>query len=137
MQNRWYMCIHWTRVLYSVVITQQSNPPISQFNSLYNEFTSFWSMFIYNTHVTPYVIKSINILTIPLFKISSYDWWQIFVTAASVNVIFLRSINPNIDLSVYKPVHESNTWACIRACTRACTRAYTRAYTQAYIHVLV
>ena len=39
------MCIQWTRVLYSVVITRQSNPPISQFNSPCNEFTSFWSMF--------------------------------------------------------------------------------------------
>jgi len=37
-----------TRVLYSVEITRQSNPPISQFNSLCNEFTSFWSMFVYN-----------------------------------------------------------------------------------------
>ena len=42
------MCIPWTRVLYSVVITWQSNPPISQFNSQCNEFTCFWSMFIYN-----------------------------------------------------------------------------------------
>jgi len=33
------MCIHRTRVLYSVVITRQSNQPISQFNSLCNEFT--------------------------------------------------------------------------------------------------
>ena len=49
MQNRCYMCIHSTRVLYSVVITQQSNTTISQFNSLCNEFTSFWSMFVYNT----------------------------------------------------------------------------------------
>ena len=32
------MCIQWTRVLYSVVITRQSNSPISQFNSLCNEF---------------------------------------------------------------------------------------------------
>ena len=37
-----------TRVLYSVVITWQSNPPVSQFNSLCNEFTSVWSMFVYN-----------------------------------------------------------------------------------------
>jgi len=44
------MGIQWTRVLYSVVITRQSNPPISQFNSRYNEFTSFWSMFVYNTY---------------------------------------------------------------------------------------
>ena len=43
------MCIQWTRVLYSVVITWQSNPTISQFNSLCNEFTGFWSMFVYNT----------------------------------------------------------------------------------------
>ena len=43
----WYMYIHWTRVLYSVVITWQWNPPISQFNSPCNEFTSFWSMFVY------------------------------------------------------------------------------------------
>jgi len=28
-----YTCIQWTRVLYSVVITQQFNPHISQFNS--------------------------------------------------------------------------------------------------------
>ena len=39
------------RVLYSVVIKLQSNPPISQFNSLCNEFTSFWSMFVYNNLV--------------------------------------------------------------------------------------
>jgi len=35
------MSIQCTLVLYSVVITQQSNPPISQFNSPRNEFTSF------------------------------------------------------------------------------------------------
>ena len=45
------MCIQWTHVLYSVVITRQSNPPISQFNSLCNEFTSVWSMFVYNTSI--------------------------------------------------------------------------------------
>ena len=49
LQNRWYMCIQWTRALYSVVITWQSNPPISQFNSSCNEFPSVWSMFVYNT----------------------------------------------------------------------------------------
>ena len=41
----------WTRVLYSVVITRQSYPPFSQFNSLFTiyqsgyKFTSVWSMF--------------------------------------------------------------------------------------------
>ena len=37
--------------VYSVVITGQSNPPISQFNSPCNDFTSFWSMFVYNTDI--------------------------------------------------------------------------------------
>jgi len=41
------MCIPWTRVLYSVVITRQSNPLISKFNSPCNEFTSVWSMCVY------------------------------------------------------------------------------------------
>ena len=39
--HRCYMCTQWTRVLYSVVLTRQSNPSISQ-------FTSFWSKFVYN-----------------------------------------------------------------------------------------
>jgi len=43
------MCIQWTRVIYSVVIAWQSNPPILQFNSPCDEFTSVWSMFVYNT----------------------------------------------------------------------------------------
>ena len=47
--NRCYMCIQRTCVLYSVVITWQYNPPISQFNSPCHEFTSVWSMFVYNT----------------------------------------------------------------------------------------
>jgi len=34
------MCSRCTRGLYSVVITRQSNPPISQFNSPSNEYTS-------------------------------------------------------------------------------------------------
>jgi len=34
------MCIQWTSVLYSVVLTRQYNPSISQFNSPCNEFTS-------------------------------------------------------------------------------------------------
>ena len=43
-----YMCIQWTRVLYSVVITWTSNLPISQFSPC-NEFKSVWSMCVYNT----------------------------------------------------------------------------------------
>ena len=59
------MCLQWTRVLYSIVIPQQSNPPISQFNSPNNEFTSGWSMFVYNkygeknTHKTITQLKTI------------------------------------------------------------------------------
>jgi len=44
-----YMYIQWTCVLYSVVI-KCCNPPISQFNSLCNEVTSVWSMFVYNEY---------------------------------------------------------------------------------------
>ena len=44
------MCIQWTHVLYSGVITQHSHPPISQFSSLCNEFTSGWLMFPCNAY---------------------------------------------------------------------------------------
>jgi len=40
------MGIQWARDLYSIVLTRQYNPPISQFNRPYNEFTSVWSMFV-------------------------------------------------------------------------------------------
>ena len=45
-------CVYngWTRVLYSVVITRTSNPPISQLNSPCNEFMSVWSMFVCNNN---------------------------------------------------------------------------------------
>jgi len=61
-KSRCYMCIQWTSVLYSAVITRQSNPPISQFSRSCNEFTSAWSMFVYNTGL----LKSVFILV--LFK---------------------------------------------------------------------
>ena len=43
------MYIQWTRVLYSVVITWQPNPRISQLNSPCNKFTSFCSS-LYTLH---------------------------------------------------------------------------------------
>ena len=46
------MYIQWIRVLNSIVITQQSNPPISQFNNPCNEFMSVWSMFPCNITIT-------------------------------------------------------------------------------------
>ena len=49
LQNRCYIRIQWTCVLNSVVLTRQSNPPISQFISLWNEFSSVWSMILCNT----------------------------------------------------------------------------------------
>jgi len=38
------MCIQWARVLYSVAITRQI---LFTYHSPCNEFTSFWSMFVY------------------------------------------------------------------------------------------
>ena len=43
-----YMCIQWTRVLYSVVVVRPSNPTVSEFSRPWNEYTSVWSMFPYN-----------------------------------------------------------------------------------------
>ena len=46
-------CVYHGHVFYTLyyVITWQSNPSISQFNSLCNEFMSVWSMFVYNTQI--------------------------------------------------------------------------------------
>ena len=41
-------CIYHGHVFFTLVITLQSNPPISQFISPCNEFTSVWSMCVYN-----------------------------------------------------------------------------------------
>ena len=41
-------CVYNGQVFCTVVMTRQSYPPISQFNSLCNEFMSVWSMFVYN-----------------------------------------------------------------------------------------
>ena len=57
LQNKFHRQMHYKigvtyvynrHVFYTVVITRQSNPPISTFSSLCNEFTSVWSMFVYN-----------------------------------------------------------------------------------------
>jgi len=47
------MCIQLTHVSYSVVITWQSNPPISKSSRPCNEFKSVWSMFLCNTNTKP------------------------------------------------------------------------------------
>ena len=56
------MCIQWTRALYSVVITRQSNPPISQFNNPCNEFTDVWSMFVHTTCFSLLVVVVVVVL---------------------------------------------------------------------------
>jgi len=61
------MCIQWTRVLYYVVITRQSNPPISQFNSPCNEFMSVWSMFVYNNNEPFYSLLQRKQFLLPEF----------------------------------------------------------------------
>ena len=44
------ICVYNGHGFYTlVVITWQSNPHISQFNSTCNEFMSVWTMFVYNT----------------------------------------------------------------------------------------
>ena len=69
LQNGCYMCLLWTRVLYSIVKTRQSNPPISQFNNPCNEFPSFWSMFEYNTIHTNLTVAFVLSLFIILLHI--------------------------------------------------------------------
>ena len=64
------MCVQLTHVLYSVVITWQSNPPISQFNSPCNEFMSVWSMFVYNTYTLTHsflVSKQMNTTSVSVW----------------------------------------------------------------------
>jgi len=63
------MCIQWTRVLYSVVITWQSTPPISQFNNPCNEFTSVWWVCVYNNKN----IKLCNVLSNTIKSRGSYS----------------------------------------------------------------
>ena len=65
------MYIQWTRVLYSVVLTRQSNPPISHFNSPCNEFKSVWSMFVYNTSYTSVVWFHTPYFGILTYKVQS------------------------------------------------------------------
>ena len=67
--------VHNRHMSVLVVITRQSNPPISQFNSTFNEFTSDWSMFVYNSRV----FLNWTILTMHMtcnIKISIIVWWH-------------------------------------------------------------
>ena len=79
LQNRCYICIQWTCVIYSVVITWQSSPPISQFNSPRNEFTSVWSMFVlvYHTIVEKRKQKQNSFISEIFLVYNSLDKWYI------------------------------------------------------------
>ena len=60
-------CVYNGHVFYTLfVITQQSNPPISQYKRLCNEFTSVWSIFVYNTLVIIALVMLVNLLFNPL-----------------------------------------------------------------------
>jgi len=75
-----------SHVLYSVVITRQSNPPISQFSSPCNEFKSGWSMFVYNPNID---LKLRNKLHGPMHC-------KIGVTFVLYSVVITRQSNPSI-----------------------------------------
>ena len=82
LQNRCYMCIQW--VLYSVVITQQSHPPISQFKILCNQFMIVWSMFVYNIVIQNKQTMKDRIL---LISISRFFYLAHFVAKAIIIII--------------------------------------------------
>jgi len=63
------------RYIYYVVLTRQSNPPISQFNSLCNELTIFWSMFVYNT--PPQLSRYYCFTNEFSFEFLIIDWCQV------------------------------------------------------------
>jgi len=91
------MCIQWTRVLYSAVITRQSNPPIQQFNSLCNEFMSVRSMFVcyvmlcyvYNMLVKRWNYRSSSRVWIKL-RSSSRVWIKLFRSSSRVGSSYAR-----------------------------------------------
>ena len=74
LQNRCYMCIQWTCVLYSVVITRQSNPSISQFNSPRNEFMSVGLMYYIQYHMLSVFPGIILLQYFMVSKLASQYW---------------------------------------------------------------
>ena len=74
LQNRSYMCIQWTCVLYSVVITLQSNPSISQFNSPRNEFMSVGLMYYIQYHMLSIFPGIILLQYFMVSKLASQYW---------------------------------------------------------------
>jgi len=58
LRNKLHGPMHCKKVIHvytmetCMLYTRQSNPPISQFNSPFNEFTSVWSMVVYTTRFT-------------------------------------------------------------------------------------
>ena len=101
LQNRCYMCIQWTRVLYSGVLTRHSNPSISKFSRPCNEFTSVWSLFVYNTMNVSFVSQPILYVNLQsslalhiglvLSKSLSYlfHWWSIFTNDLRLTFVYI------------------------------------------------
>ena len=85
------MCMQWTRVLYSVVITWQSDPPIPQFSRLCNEFSlmSVWSIFPCNTLPSEMQDKQI-------FWYFLWSAWASFVKSDICVYLMLVSFSCNI-----------------------------------------
>ena len=74
------MCLQWAHVLYSVVRTWQSNPPISHYNSLCNEFSSVWSIFVYNMNYSWIVEEEILIIwTMLKYAPGNNQYWAMLV----------------------------------------------------------
>ena len=82
------MCIQWTRVLITLLYqTRQSNPPISQFNSQCNEFTSFWSKFVYNSISTLVSKQKNKNRTVGAFDLKTYNLRNFSILRPEINAV--------------------------------------------------
>ena len=86
------MCIQWKRVLYSVVITWQSNPPISQFNSPCNA-VSGQSLYTINSHQN-ILFKKNGVHVFTVWRFRNVLLFHVFLLYKSVN----KYISVGIDM---------------------------------------
>ena len=78
------MCIQLTSVLYSVVITPQSNPPFSEFNRPCNEFLSVWSVFPNNTSLVHHIVQLTWVLNSAFMY--KYEAWFLVIINKSLAI---------------------------------------------------
>ena len=78
-------CVYNGYLFYTLVITRQSNPPSSQFHSPCNDFTSFWSICVYNACIFVSTVSNIQLCKHPsgTYVNSSYTCFQYPVMQAS------------------------------------------------------